>query len=271
MAIYILIKAQDDLSEDTLPYMTGYPIDFFDHNALFGRSIPPKFCQLKITDDSDYEALKVVYNTGWKKLIEWEFINHNYTVDGHRLRVWMDSSVRSSSGLNSLTLEQVETWLNKWGAIVHDTAPNEVTFDVIVYEDQSGGPYGMIKSDAFWDRDVSLLSWDENSYDPGTGVHNFDVDYSVYMWGQDKVEKRIVDVGGTIISSGGYITTFEISRAAIFAVFKENVKDAVEAKAYSRRRFLVPSQYVVAAITNGGTLEITKQQFLNNIYDRLND
>jgi len=265
MPSYIIVKAQDGLNpDDKMTYLTGYPIDVFGHNALFGLIVPPKYCQFVITDADDFESIKAAYNQEWRKIIDWEFVGHDYEQDGHRLRIYTKPEVVSASGLNSLTRDKVESFLNKWGATVHSIAANEVVFDAIVFN--------AIKSDGFWGRDVSLFGWSETAYNQTTGMHTVELDYSNYpTLNPDIIIQKITDRGGEIVETIPNKIVFDIERSVVFDAFKLDVKERLEAMPYSRRKFKVPEQYVQMALDAGGTLEITQQQFATYIYNRLND
>lgn len=265
MSTYIIVKATDGWdTEDKMVYQTGYPVDVFSFDALSGRVIPPKFCQFCITDEDDFESIKQSYNKEWRKEIDWEFVGHDYVLDGHRLKVFMTSNVVSASGLNSLTREQVETYLNKWGCSVYSVAVNEVVFDAVVFD--------VICSSGFWDdKDVSNISFSENSYDQTTGIHNIEIDYSATSLLESTVINIIESKGGSITSSPTGKVNFDINRSSVFDEFKLAVKYAIESQIYSRRQFKIPSEYVQMALDADGTLNITRQQFATYIYNRLND
>ena len=265
MPTYIIVKAVDGWdTEDKMVYQTGDPVDVFNRSVLNHDANPQKFCEFCITDEDDFEAIKAAYNKEWRKEIDWEFVGHNYALDGHRLKVFMISNVVSTSGLNSLTKSQVEQWLNKWNCSIYSTAVNEVVFDAVVFD--------VICSSGFWDnKDVSNISFSEIDYDKTLGVHSIEADYSSVSIDPLLVEQIIQDKGGVITSHPTGKVKFDITRGVVFSVFKIAVKDAIESETYSRRQFKVPSKYVQMALDAGGTLNITRKQFATYIYNRLND
>lgn len=263
MPAYIIIKAQDGFDpDDPMTYLAGYPIDVHGRSALYGRIIPPKYVQVEITDEDDYEAVKATYCGEWRRLIDWEFVGHDYAIDGHRLRVWMKPEVVSVSGLNSLTRAQVETWLNNWGCTVQSIAANEVVFDAIVFN--------CLKSKGFWNYNVSAVTFVEKAYNKTTGIHQVEARYGTSL-SVAAVESAITSKGGVVVSRATGKITFEINRTAVFDEFKIDLKQAVESASFSRRRFKVLPQHIQMAIDAGGTLSVTKQQWAQYVYNRLND
>jgi len=266
MASYILVKAQDGWNlDDPMVYMTGYMVDVRNHSRIGGKQVPPKFIQIEITDDDDAQGIQNIYCREWRKEIDWEFVGHDYSIDGHRLRVFVKPEFVSVSGLNSLTRDQVETFLNRWNATVVSIGQNEVVFDATVFN--------AIKSDGFWNRDVSLVGFTEIDYNSSTGVHRVEANYSASDLNQlspDQIESYIVWRGGVINKHPTSKVTFDINRIDVFAVFKQDVRTKTSGD-YNRRSFKLLQQHIDIALANNGTLSVTRQQFAQYIYNRLND
>ena len=266
MSVYILIKAVDGWDNgENLVWETGFPVDCRDKNRIGGKQVPPRFIQVELTDENDWQDAERTYCKYWEREIDWEFVGHDYSTDGHRLKVFTKPELVSVSGLNGLTRDKVEIFLNNWGAVVQSIGQNEVVFDAVILD--------AIESNGFWGGDVSLITWNEKDYDQGTGVHRVEANYSASAMAgssNERVEGIITDRGGAVTKHVANKVTFEISRTAVFSVFKADVKKKTEAP-FSQRAFKILSQHVQMAIDNGGTLSVTRQQFAQYVYNRLND
>lgn len=267
MPVYILVKAVDGWNaDDPMVYQTGYLVDARDKSRIGGKQVPPKFIQIKITDETDPEVINEIYCGEWRKEIDWEFVAHNYSIDGHRLKVFVKPEMVSVSGLNGLTRNQVETYLNRWNCTIYSIAQNEVIFDAQILT--------CIQSQGFWGKDTTLLVFDEKDYDEATGVHQVDVDYSndpvISALPKVTINNHIEKRGGTVLNHPTGGVRFEISRASVFSVFKLDVKEAIDG-IYARRKFKLLQAHVDMALGNGGTLSVTRQQLATYIYNRLDD
>lgn len=278
MPTYIIVKTTSAWNpDDPLCKDTGYIADILGQWALDGRIVPPKFVQFVITDDDDFMAIKATYLRIWQRVIDWEFVAHDYSIDGHRLRVFTKPEFVSVSGLNSLTRAQVENYLGRWNATVKNAAANEVVFDTVVYD--------AICSEGFWGRDTVMLAFAENSYNATTGVHEIECDYrnDPVLSNIDpvKIEQEIAEKGGTIIRHPTNKVTFQIARSSVFDVFKDDVRQRVDG-IYARRTFKVLSEHIDMALASesqhpqtgemiSGSMEITRTQWAQYVYNRLDD
>lgn len=266
MPSYILVKAQDGWDvNNPMVYQTGYLVDVRNINRLGGMQVPPNFIQIEIIDNDDWAGIEEAYCNEWRMEINWEFVSHDYSIDGHRLKVFMKPELVSVSGLNSLTRSQVENFLNNWGAVVFSAAQNEVVFDAVVLD--------AIKSNGFWDRDVGLVVFTEKDYDQATGIHRVEANYSgsdLIQLDDEVIELFITQRGGAITKHVANKVTFEISRDSVFDIFKQDVKEKTYGF-FSRRRFKILQAQIDMALANAGTLSVTQQQFAQYVYNRLDD
>ena len=262
MSAYILIKVRGYNQDDPLIYDTGFPIHVSDKPQLKGKQVPPYFVQAEITDAVKDDLIP--YLRSWKREIDWEFVGHDYAIDGHRLRVFVKPELVSISGVNGLTRTQVENFLNRWGAEVVSTSPNEVIFDVTIYN--------AAISTAFWDKELVLIAFTEKAYHSTTGIHQIEANYSsdpdISALSKMQIDSFIASRGGVIINHPTNKVNFEISRETIFATFKEDVRQKTDT-IYSPRKFYFDPADVQLALDNGGSIAITRQQLVNRIRYRL--
>lgn len=261
MAAYLLIKAEDAWdSNNLMVFGTGYPVYVASTDQLHGKQVPPKFCQLCITD-AEPDEVKVYLST-WERQVNYEFTTHDYVNDLHGLRIFTKSEFVSLSGQNSLTSEQVETFLNNWGCNVSSVSANSVEFYASIL--------AAVQSRGFWGVDPASIVFTEEAYDSATGIHSIEVDFSGSLISNAAVAGKIIAAGGTITKNVPNRVTFDISRSIVFTAFKEDVKGRIDG-IYAIRKFAIPATYVQMAIDNGGSLNVTRQQIANNIHNRLND
>lgn len=263
MPAYVLVRAVDGWDPtDPMVYMTGYPVWVYDVNQIGGKQVPPKFIQFVITDATVGQIL--TYCQEWKREIDWEFVGHDYTIDGHRLNVFTKAELVSASGLNGLTRDKVETFLNNWGASVVGIAANSVVFDVTVANS--------IASQGFWGGlDISMAVFTEKSYEQATGIHNTEIDYTNVIGATpERVASEIVNRGCTVTQNATNKMRFDCGRDTAFSNFKLDVVQRAEGS-FSRRKWAFTQEAIDLALANGGSYSLTRQQALAYLHNRLLD
>lgn len=263
MPAYVLFKLTpgiDPASEQQ--FQAGWPIAVRAQSQYGGKQVLPNFGQLVITD-ATVKQVEDAYMIPWNRVIDWEFVSHDWSADAHSLRVFAKEGV-SASMKGALTRDEVESFLSQWGAEVLEIAPNSVTFAVTVTD--------AIKSEGFWGRVVPEGILTETAYDQVTGVHTIRLDYSTLPIG-------INELAAIITENGCEITThkpaqkwglFTCGRNTVFAQFKQSVKQALDGQ-FSLRRWRLPAAAIQAIVDAGGSLTVTKAQVMNAIKNRLDD
>lgn len=264
MPAYILVKAQGFDSTDPMTYQAGYPVDVMSIPRLVGKQVPPKYVQVVVTD-RNVNDMQSAYCDVWKKEIDWEFVGHDLSIDGHRLRVFMKAEHVSASGLNSITRNQVENFLNRWNASVFSIAQNEVVFDAVIAD--------AIASEGFWGMNVDQAVFTELLYNQQTGIHTTRINYGAIPGAkQNNVAAKIVNNGCTVTVNqpAQNRMTFTCSRDNVFNQFKLDVKSRVDG-VFSRKRWYITQEGIDAALQNNGTLQGTQQDLLPYWHNRLLD
>jgi len=265
MPAYILIRLTErgDPAEP-MNYLPGYPVAAFDRDQYGGKQVLPKFGQIIVTDATVGE-INTTYCSEWERVVDWEFVGHNYVIDGHRLNVFTQRDLVSASGLNGLTRDKVETFLNNWGASVFSIAQNSVVFDALISD--------AISSDGFWGINLSGGLFSEVAYDQSTGIHTTRITYSSIPGATAEiVAARIVERGCVITANQPAQSriTFTCGRDLVFQAFKLDVKSRVD-RTYARRKWRVTQAAIDAIIAAGGTITVTRDQMLDLWHSRLTD
>lgn len=266
MTAWVLVRAVEAWNpDDLMVFGTGFPVEVRNRDVLGSKEIPPKFVRFIITDADkpDIDA----YCEYWQHEIDWEFVGHDYSIDGHRINAFVKPELVSASGLNSLTRAKIENFLTRWGAVVQSIGPNSVVFDVTVYN--------AIVSEGFWGRDMIGVGFSELSYNESTGVHRIQVNYSgvpvLVNLDDAEINRFIQERGGTIVQHvANTRVRFDINRSSVFDWFKLDVYQKTEST-YSVRKWYFTQQAVNLALANGGDLELTRQQALAYLHHRLLD
>jgi len=256
-------------------YKKGYPVSMLDSPRVhrgFKEGLP-YFCAVNVTDGnvSDVEALissafsGSSLTQGWVRDIDFSVVNSNLSIDGWRMKAFATNP--GATNLAEITQPMVENYLTKWNAEVVSTATNEVIFDVAIYT-SSDGP-GALQSTGFWDANVSNISFEEISYDSGSGEHIIEADYSLTPISASIVNNKIIERSGIVNSNNGSIVNFTIYRSDVFQHFQDEVHNALDATIY-RRQFRIPEATVDTIISTGTEILVNhpKGQVEYRVLDR---
>ena len=246
------------IKQDTPSHSKGDIVEIRATGTPFGGLEPDSFVLVEVPDIPmvDYEHC----NGAWNTILDYEVVNQNLALDGFRLKVC--STTQSVSELGGITKDQVETYLNSWGANVLSFALNEVVFDF--------GIYAGVISQAFWEILISSVVCTEISYNQDTGTHRIQADYSALGNNPTYVERYVRGKQATIVSHAEKIIVFDISRSVVLAAFKQDIKEKAE-KMIKRRRYYVTHAVVDFIVSLGGVLTITETELLAYIKDKVAD
>lgn len=199
----------------------------------------------------------------WHRAIDWEFVAHDWPADAHSLRVFTKEGV-SASLKGAITREEVESFLNKWGAEVLEISPNSVTFAATVTD--------AIKSEGFWGMVPPAGVLTETAYDQATGTHTMRLNYATIPLTVGRLAAIITENGCVVTSHkpAKKYALFTCGRDNVFSQFKMSVKQAIDGQ-FSLRRWRLPAAAMQMIIDAGGSLTVTKSQVMDAIKNRLDD
>ena len=272
MAIEALILAQNG----TGWRKKGYIIYERDYPFTWGsKEVPPLFMRCIITGDLTVEQARA-YRDQWTLTFDWSVESNDPVLDERDVRI--SASPVNVSGEGQLTWDKIDQFMTPMNITLDSQDATGVLVNYRIYE--------VATSPWFWGvASVVGISFDEISYDQGTGVHRIEADYSVAGFVPAKVEKRVLDNGGVIVTHAANVITFDINRSDVNTKAKEWFDQMVENK-QEERRFYVNGSYVdqvMAGTYPGQSYESktgaelqgydtrTKAEFLALIEDRINE
>jgi hypothetical protein len=242
----------------------GMVASYFPDGKTWGSDeCLPKFVIIKVPNltESEINAYEG-FRKQWREDIGYEITAQNANQGWYNIRVW-EKNV-SVSGLNKITTNKatkISDFLIRWGCENIVVTDNQITFRIQLWN--------AIRTVEFWDilaLQFAQISFVLNSYSNGIGNITITTPEN---WPVLEVVPKIENRGGTIVSIDGSSYTFTIPRAAIVPSFVHDIRIKVE-RLYMFMQYRFNTSTVDAAVINGGTLILTKEQLLNSIINSMN-
>jgi hypothetical protein len=260
MPVRLLICAKDMRGVGPGQYRKGDIADVREGDTPWSNPEGlPDFIQVEISDATRAQILS--FRDEWNQNLDWEVVNSDLAVDGHRLLLWTTN--RGTGGQGDVTREQAVNFLERWGAVNIVTGTRgdaaAVRFDITVYTAAT--------SEGFWGRGLSGFSFSQLSYVQGTGVHDIRVTYPA---GADhsRVLTEVAERAQVLGSNAGARTVdYRVTRAGMLDAFKAAVKGALQ-EMILRRRFAFTTVAVDQVIGAGGSATVTAAQAQANLVDK---
>ena len=257
-------------------YKKGYIVEVRDDDQPTGsKEGLPRFIRVNITDATKVEVEAMIVSVfgetsimqSWIRKMDWSAVQLSLQLDAWEVTIFTVNPGATLKGL--ITRDMVENFITKWNGINIETFGNTVVFDVCIYEAQ--GNQGAVRSEGFRClANVSREVCNELSYNRGTGIHTIEADYSALAVSPDKVEDRVIEKGGEIISHVGSVITFTIHRSNVLDEFKREVRESVEKTVY-RRQFKIAESDVDTIIGLGGVRDVTLAQLQTYLINMLGE
>lgn len=265
----ILIKANNfinpDPEADKLAGKKGFPVVVMPDTHTWGIDEDPdtsnKFVIINVTDRTVEELRQ--YNIPWRRIIDWNIVNSNLTIDGYRLELMTTND--NLSGEGGITREMCENFLNNWNGSIVSTTYNSVIFDITVFN--------AICSQNFWGATINNILFTELDYNQTEFVHQIEANYFNTLYLPIKIQKKVKEKNATILSHNieNKTIVFEITRNDVLKDFKGSIKLALERTIY-KRRFRINETFVDDIIENhNGRISVTFNQLQPYIIDKMNE
>lgn len=261
MPARLLVCAQNMRGTGAGQYLKGDIVDVREGDAPWGNlETLSDFIRLEISNATRDQVLS--FQDEWNQSLDWEVVNSDLSVDGHRLLLWTTN--RNAGGLGDITPEKATAFLERWGAVNIITGTTVggaagVRFDVAVFNAAT--------SEGFWDRSLTGFVFSELVYTQATGVHDIRMTYPV---GLDHaqvvaiVSSRVEVIGD---NAGPRRVDYRVTRSSMLDAFKQSVKAALQ-EMISRRQFAFTASSVDQVIGMGGSATVTVAQAQANLVDR---
>ena len=247
---------------DFTVYLKGRYLEVRASSSPFGGNEPDKFVLIHVLNlpMTDYLYL----DTAWERIIEYEIVSSNPTVDGYRIRLY--SPLIDSANKGQITLAEVEAFINGWGGTVFSSGTNEVVFDILIGD--------AIQSQRFWRINLTNVVFTENSYTQATGIHELEIDYSaangISDYAPSRIEKYVTRKGGVVLSHQDEVVTAEFHRSDVRTLFQEDIRLKSQ-KIIEPKRYYVGTGVVDYIVGQGGEITIDISTLLSYIHDSTED
>ena len=195
----------------------------------------------------------------WQRSLAFEVVGRNAALDGYRIRISADNT---NSTVGAVVRADVERWITSWGGTVFSEGPNEVVFDLAVYD--------ALTSTEFWEFDLCDVVFEELSYDEVTGVHRMSADYSATSINNTTyVERRAMRQSVTIISHADKVLVYEATSGNV----KDDIQEFIKRRAgrSARRRYYFSPAVVDYVIAQGGVITTDRATLETYIRDKVAD
>jgi len=253
----LLIKAVDIIPHRESAYRKGDIVEVRANSGIFGQKEGlPDFVRVKVPSllISDVRH----YMDVWRTELKFTVVASDPSQDGFRLKISNDKT--DPAGTGNVTKEQVEKFITKWGGAVVSFGPNEVIFDIRVFD--------AFKSKGYWDVSIGGVVFNEVSYDQITGIHMVDIDYNAIGNNPTYVENFLDSKVDTVISHANKIIRVTVSRSTVKAEFEEAISSGGK-RMIGRRRWYITPEQVDIIIGLGGMVTISTAQLNSSVKDRL--
>lgn len=246
------------LKEDKVNQFKGDCIEVRASSTPFTGKEPDHFIMIDIPSlpMTSYEH----YNNAWDRIIDYEIVNQDLSLDGFRIRLF--SSIVSPSGFGKITKDEVVNFIHNWGGSVFDFGDNEVIFDITISD--------AIESQGFWEVPIGGVVFNEINYDQGTGIHTIEIDYNSIGNNPTYIERFIANKGGVILSNNNKRITAELTRTDVRNEFENDIKQKAK-QTIAVRQYYVSSAVIDNIIGQGGTTETDISTLLGYLQDKTQD
>ena len=195
----------------------------------------------------------------WQQSLAFEVVSRD-NMDVYRLRVYSDNT---NGMVGAVARDKVEAFISSWGGTIVSVGPNEVVFDLAVYD--------ALTSNEFWEFDISGVVFEVQDYDSATGVFRISADYSgTAINNTTYVERRAMRQGVTVVSHADKVLIFEATSSEIVDRIRDFIRNKAETR-NARRRYYFSEAVVDHIVSLGGTITTDVATVESYIKDKMAD
>lgn len=245
------------MKQDRKNHYKGDIVEIRATDTPFGGKEPEAFVLVEVPDVpmTDFEDKHLA----WRREIAYEIVGQDQAQDGYRLRLYAENA---NAGVGDITKDEVERFIQAWGGTVHSFGPNEVVFDIRIYD--------ALVSRGFWEIDVSNVVFNELGYDQNAGIHRIQADYSALGNNPTYVERYVRRMGLAIVSHAERVLVYDADRSIVRRAFEKDIAQKARTTV-RRRRYHVSDAVVDYIIANGGYIVTDRATVEQYIKDKMTE
>ena len=247
-----------DSGQDRLCYKHGDVVVVVADGHEWGRlEGPPTFVVLRVP------GVAVAAAEAWAASWDYEYdatvLQRNVALDGWRFKV-----VNLQRGVGGSATRETETlreFFELWGATFVRRDADGVVLDWRIRDGAMSR--GFLSADPA----TAGIAMEETAYDSASGLHTYSADWSASVIERIglRVVRRVMTLGGEVISTVGEVATYRLHRDPVRDAFLATVRGA--SAVYKRRRYTISGATVGQALAAGGTLTLTQAEFVATLTD----
>ena len=247
-----------------MTYQKGYPVTFND-NGAWGKEEkkPENFIRVKVPCTK--EQAESIFGS-WNRRTTYNITAFDPATDTFGVSMFADSAtVVDIEGV--IDVDMLEQFLTDWGVIIdkHGSTINDVRFTLKAIDALEGKGY------IYFGKEDDYVIFTESFYDPESGLHRIDADYSNSAIPEQTVRDTLAAANATLISidHDKGLFTFETTRDIMTAKLEEAVRENFDTQV-SLARYYLPENYVDAVKDAGGYAEESDfDTFRSKLIDKL--
>ncbi|MCU0589853.1 MAG: hypothetical protein MUC33_01315 [Desulfobacterales bacterium] len=245
-------------------------------------SYPKDFIVVKVPGITLSEAQASDHRRSWRDDFDYEVVATRPAQGRFDVRIFeKNAGAIGQNHIAGVKATKVRSYLMAWGCSNFGLTATDASFTFSLWD--------AVRSANFWDLPVTQLaglSFALDGYVPATGVGTITVTVSQEAWGPfekdgqpmtqleiealigERVNRKVTERGGTVISQVYPNFTFKIERRDILTRFRQDVKRCME-QVYIRHQYGISQTDHDAIMAAGGIVTMTKAEFLSKLINKM--
>lgn len=247
-----------------MTYQKGYPVTFNETGTWGKEEMKPEtFIRVKVPCTK--EQAESLFG-GWNRRTTYSITGFDPATDTFGVSMFADAAtVVGDEGV--IDVDILEQFLTDWGAVIdkHGSSINDVRFTLKAIDALEGKGY------IYFGKEDDYVIFTESFYDPVSGLHRIDADYSNSNIPEQTVIDTLAAANATLISidHDKGLFTFETTRDIMKAKLEEAVRNNYDT-CISLARYYLPENYVDTVKAAGGFVEESDfDTFRSKLIDKL--